>query len=182
MGSHSRDIGRTLQNQDSRDSHLPLKNYSQSLSQGGSRAVLAPRELYLSTASAADPRLSKTSKRTARAILLEFQGERYLAVSTSSWDPRLLQIDRACENILGISPARDGGGGAGTATGMGIAAGGCESRLCGGPGPSQAPKLQNFNFLTYACEQYVTSQGFLRAIIPCKAGNRISRGKPPTSA
>ena len=36
--------------------------------------MLAPRELYLSTASAADPRLSKTSKRSGRAILLEFRG------------------------------------------------------------------------------------------------------------
>ena len=52
-----------------------------------------------------------------------------------------------------------------------------------GPGvPSQAPKLQNFNFLTYTCEPSVTGQGFLGAIIPCTAGNRISRGEPPTSA
>ena len=36
-----------------------------------------------------------------------------------------------------------------------------------GPGvPSQAPKLQNFNFLTYTCEPSVTGQGFLGAIIP----------------
>ena len=50
-----------------------------------------------------------------------------------------------------------------------------------GPGvPSQAPKLQNFNFLTYTCEPSVTGQGFLGAIIPCTAGNRISRGEPPT--
>ena len=45
-------------------------------------------------------------------------------------------------------------------------------------GPQQAPKLQNFNFLTHICEPSVTGQGFLGAIIPCTAGNRISRGEP----
>ena len=48
--------------------------------------------------------------------------------------------------------------------------------------PSQAPKSQKCNFLTYTCEPSVTGQGFLGAIIPCTAGNRISRGEPPPSA
>ena len=31
--------------------------------------------------------------------------------------------------------------------------------------PSQAPKLQNLNFLTYTCEPFVTGQGFLGASV-----------------
>ena len=48
--------------------------------------------------------------------------------------------------------------------------------------PNQAPKLQNSNFPTHKCEPSLTGQGFLGAIIPCTAGNRISRGEPQTPA
>ena len=48
--------------------------------------------------------------------------------------------------------------------------------------PSQTPELQNFNFRAHTRQPTVTGQGCLGAIIPCTAGNRISRGQPPTSA
>ena len=44
--------------------------------------------------------------------------------------------------------------------------------------PNQAPKPQNFNFYTYIYERFVTGQGFLVALIPYPADNRIIRRDP----
>ena len=43
-------------------------------------------------------------------------------------------------------------------------------------------QITSIYFFTHICEPSITNQCYLGTIVPCSAGNRISRGGPPTSA